>query len=258
MKWRLVAAFMAVTCLVVVVQDVPLGNYLQRVERDRIVTALERDAFLLAGRSEDSLEAASPDPRVVVDVHRYRQASGARVVIVNAAGDAVVTSDDDQSATGGSYRSRPEIATALSGDIAAGQRHSVSLGTDLFYVAVPIVSGDRVLGAVRLTYPTQVVTDKVRGQLRILWLVAGVTVALAGAVAFLMATHRHASPAAAARAPPNCLPTDGSTREPQSRAGHRRSAASHGRLTKWLIGSKISYASSAHSPATPPTSCAHR
>ena len=188
MKWRLVAAFMAVTCLVVVVQDVPLGNYLQRVERDRIVTALERDAFLLAGRSEDTLEAASPDPRVVVDVHRYRQASGARVVIVNAAGDAVVTSDDDQSATGGSYRSRPEIATALSGDIAAGQRHSVSLGTDLFYVAVPIVSGDRVLGAVRLTYPTQVVTDKVRGQLRILWLVAGITVALAGAVAFLMAT----------------------------------------------------------------------
>ena len=121
MKWRLVAAFMAVTCLVVVVQDIPLGNYLQRVERERIVTALERDAFLLAGRSEDTLEAAtSPDPRVVADVHRYRQASGARVVIVNAAGDAVVTSDDDQSATGSSYRSRPEIATAFSGDIADG------------------------------------------------------------------------------------------------------------------------------------------
>ena len=44
---------MAVTCLVVVVRHVPRGNYLQRVERDRIVTALERDAFLLAGRSED-------------------------------------------------------------------------------------------------------------------------------------------------------------------------------------------------------------
>ena len=50
-------AFMAVTFLVVLVQDIPLGNYLERVERERIVTALERDAFLLAGRSEDTLEA---------------------------------------------------------------------------------------------------------------------------------------------------------------------------------------------------------
>ncbi len=183
------AAFMAVTFIVVAVQDIPLGAYLERVERERIVTALERDAFLLAGRSEDTLEAAtSPDPRVVADAHRYRQASGARVVIVNAAGDSVVTSDDDQSAAGTSYRSRPEIATALSGDIATGQRHSVSLATDLLYVAVPVVSGDRVIGAVRLTYPTQVVTDKVRRQLRTLWLVAGITVLLAGAVAFVLAS----------------------------------------------------------------------
>lgn len=183
------AAFMAVTLLVVVVQDIPLGNYLQRVERERIVTALERDAFLLAGRTEDILEApAEPDSRMVADVHRYRQTSGARVVIVNSAGVAIVTSDDDQSATGSSYRSRPEIAAALSGEIATGQRHSVSLGLDLLYVTVPVVSGDRVIGAVRLTYPTQVVTDQVRGQLRMLWLVAGITVLLAGAVAYVMAS----------------------------------------------------------------------
>ena len=98
--------------------------------------------------------------------------------------------------------------------------YSVSLGTDLFYVAVPIVSGDRVLGVVRLTYPTQVVTDKVRGQLRILWLVAGrVTVALAGAVAFLMATTAHASPAAAAAYYRTACRRIGSMREPQSSGG---------------------------------------
>ncbi len=181
-------AFMAVTLLVVLVQDIPLGNYLVRVERERIVTALERDAFLLAGRTEDTLEAAEPDPHVVADVQRYRQGSGARVVIVNSAGIAIVTSDDDQSVTGSSYRSRPEIATALSGEIATGQRHSASLDTDLLYVAVPVVSGNRVLGAVRLTYPTQVVTDRVRGQLRMLLLVAGIAVLLAGAVAYVMAS----------------------------------------------------------------------
>jgi len=189
LKWRLVAAFMAVTFLVVLVQDIPLGNYLMRVERERITTALERDAFLLAGRSEEILEAGTvPDPRLVSDVHRYREASGARVVIVNSDGTAVVTSDDDQSTTRASYVSRPEIAAALSGQIATGQRRSVSLGTDLLYVTVPVLTGDRVIGAVRLTYPAKEVTDQVRGQLRMLWLVAAITVLLAGAVAFLMAT----------------------------------------------------------------------
>ncbi len=43
-------------------------------------------------------------------------ARSARVVIVDSAGAAITTSDDDQSTTGFSYRSRPEIAAALSGE----------------------------------------------------------------------------------------------------------------------------------------------
>ena len=212
----------------------------------------------VVGRSEDILEAAtSPDPRVVADAHRYRQASGARVVIVNAAGDSVVTSDDDQSAAGTSYRSRPEIATALSGDIATGQRHSVSLGTDLLYVAVPVVSGDRVIGAVRLTYPTQVVTDKVRRQLRTLWLVAGITVLLAGAVAFVLAgtvTRRLQQ----LRATTELLAEGRLEARAPEPGGAPKSAAWQGLSTRWPIGSKTCCASNTRSRATPPTSFAHR
>ncbi|MFF0282482.1 MULTISPECIES: sensor histidine kinase [Rhodococcus] len=188
MRWRLMAAFMAVTFVVVVVQDVPLGNYLMQVERERITTSLERDAFLLAGRSEDTLEARTGiDPALAADTRRYHRASGARVVIVDADGTAVLTSDDDQSSAGASYLSRPEISAALSGQITSGQRRSDSLGTDLLYVTVPVLSGESVVGAVRLTYPAQVVTDQVHRQLRMLWLVAGITVLLAGIVAVLIA-----------------------------------------------------------------------
>ena len=41
MKWRLMAAFIAVTLLMLLVQDVPLSNYLRAVERDRIMTELD-------------------------------------------------------------------------------------------------------------------------------------------------------------------------------------------------------------------------
>ena len=108
MRWRLISAFMVVTLLVVLVQDIPLGNYLVRVERDRLTTSLERDAFLLGGRTRQILEAGGGLPDDVAGAVRdYGRASGARVVIVDPAGTAVATSDDDQSSTGSSYISAP-------------------------------------------------------------------------------------------------------------------------------------------------------
>ena len=59
MKWRFITALMSVTLLVLLVQDIPLGFYLQQVEHERIITSLERDAFILAGRSEQALETSS-------------------------------------------------------------------------------------------------------------------------------------------------------------------------------------------------------
>lgn len=110
MRWRLISVFMAITLLVVLVQDIPLGSYLVRVERDRLATSLERDAFLLSGRAQQLLETGGPAPgTVAAAVRDYGQASGARVVVVDRSGTAVATSDDDQSATGASYLSRPRF-----------------------------------------------------------------------------------------------------------------------------------------------------
>ena len=59
MKWRLVAALIATTLLVILVQDIPLSYYIQGVQRDRIITGLERDAFVLAGlRADDNIQSA--------------------------------------------------------------------------------------------------------------------------------------------------------------------------------------------------------
>jgi signal transduction histidine kinase len=190
MKWRFMAALMALTLLVLLVQDVPLSAYLLRTERDRIVTSLERDAFVLAGQSEESLQTpGGADYGFVTDTaRRYQAAAGARVVIVDSAGTAVFTSDADDSQTGASYGSRPEIAAALAARILSGQRYSHTLKEELLYVAVPVYSGNQVVGAVRLTYPAQVVTDAVNDRLRVLGIVALTTVLLAGIVGFIFSS----------------------------------------------------------------------
>ncbi|CAB4888349.1 unannotated protein [freshwater metagenome] len=188
MKWRFMAAIMAVTLLVLLVQDIPIASYLQTAEHARLITSLEKDAFVLAGRSQEALgqptEAAISELSTVAQT--YRKAGGARVVIVNEAGAAIVTSDDDQAAVGSEYLSRPEIATALTGQIATGERFSTTLNEQLVYVTVPVLHGEDIVGAVRLTFPNQTVVDKVNSQLQLLTLVAIVTVFLAGIVGFIL------------------------------------------------------------------------
>lgn len=188
MKWRFIASLMSVTLLVLLVQDIPLGFYLQQVEHDRIITSLERDAFILAGRSEEALETstAADDSELITMTKKYRDSGGARVVIVNAEGIAVVISDDDQADLGTSYLNRPEITEALSGQISSGHRFSTTLNQELLYVTVPIFSGTKVLGAVRLTYPDYVVTSTVNGQLWLLSVVALVALLLAAIVGYLV------------------------------------------------------------------------
>ena len=188
MKWRFIAALMSVTLLVLLVQDIPLGFYLQQVEHERIITSLERDAFILAGRSEQALETATvdDDTELIAAVKKYRDGGGSRVVVVNAEGTAVVISDDDQADLGTSYLNRPEIAEALTGQISSGHRFSSTLNQELLYVTVPILSGTDVLGAVRLTYPDYVVANKVNDQLRLLSIVALMALILAAIVGYIV------------------------------------------------------------------------
>lgn len=182
MRWRFMGMVMVVTALVLLVQTLPLAQYLRTVETDRLITGLERDAFVLAGRAEEALESldAAELASVADAAQTYRAAGGGRVVITAADGTAVVTSDDDESAVGGDYSTRPEIAQALGGTIATGSRYSTTLAEQLVYVAVPVVSGERVLGAVRLTYPAGVIDEEVAERLRVIGIVALLTLVMAG------------------------------------------------------------------------------
>ena len=150
MKWQFMAALMAITPLELLVQDVPLSSYLPRTEHDRIVTSLERDAFVLAAQSEESLKTpGGADYGFATGTARSNQAAGGtRVVIVG----------------------------------------SHTLKQELLYVAVPVYSGNEIVGAVRPTYPAQVVTNAVNDRLRLLGIVALTTVLLAEIVGFIFSS----------------------------------------------------------------------
>ncbi|MEY4165012.1 MAG: hypothetical protein RL419_854 [Actinomycetota bacterium] len=188
MRKRLTAAFVGLTLLLLVIQDVPLVSYLARVERDRLTTALERDAFLLAARADATLSPSVGEVITSLEpiVNEYKSRSTALVVITNEAGLAVA-STDPAIELGENYSNRPEIAGALGGTPQVGERDSRTLAQELVYVAVPVVSGDEVHGVVRLSYPKSAVDREVRERLAGIMAVAVVSLLVAVAAAFLLA-----------------------------------------------------------------------
>lgn len=174
-----------IVVLVLAAHDLPLAGHLRRVERDRVLTALERDAFTIAGRSAEALDEGDADPALARMVTDYRGSSAARVIVTDADGAAVVSSDDATIA-GRDYSTRPEVAAALSGAPVSGDRRSETLDTTLVYVAVPVLRSDDVIGAVRITYPAAVIADRVDDRVRSLFVVAVTTVLMAAAVALVV------------------------------------------------------------------------
>jgi signal transduction histidine kinase len=179
MSRRLVASYLGITLFVLLVLVVPLGvTYAARTE-DNLLADIERDARVLATEVEDRLDQGTgPEPATAVE--RYARDTGGRAVVVDAAGIAIADSDATQPA-GRDFSTRPEIIDALDGRLASGTRPSDTLDTQLLYVAVPVASGGRVLGAVRVTYPRSTLDERVERN----WLRLGVlsaTVLTASAV----------------------------------------------------------------------------
>lgn len=185
MTRRLLLTYLTITAFVLLVTEVPLALTYQSREENRFIAALERDARVVASGVEDALERGVGRPPVEVAVD-YATRIGGRVVVVDATGTAVADSDDP-TGPGRDFSSRPEIATALDGGVASGVRRSETLGTDLIYAAVPVVSSGTVHGAVRITYPASELDARTRRNLLRLVALAGVVLVAVASVGLLLA-----------------------------------------------------------------------
>jgi signal transduction histidine kinase len=184
MRRRLLVSYLALTLFVLAVLELPLGVIYARRQLGELTAQVERDAVVTATLVEDALEAHRPLD-IAAFLARYADDTGARVVVVDSRGLAVA--DSSKSGVGRSFTNRQEVAEALAGRVATGTRHSVTLGADLLYVAVPVASSGVVYGAVRVTYPTAALDARVRRSWLTLAAVAAVSLLTTAGLAALLA-----------------------------------------------------------------------
>jgi signal transduction histidine kinase len=191
MKWRLLLAMSALVTMVLVAQDVPLAGYLRRVESERLRTGLERDAFLLGGAAENVLTGET-DAETLANLQKsikiYAARDGARVVVTDANG-IVVASTDPRDAPGENFSNRPEIQLALALQRASGERRSDTEGSNIVYVAIPVLSGAKVAGVVRITFRASVIDQRADEKARGLLVVFGISLFGAVLAALVLASN---------------------------------------------------------------------
>jgi signal transduction histidine kinase len=182
---RLILSYLLVAAFVLVVVEVPLGlAYAGRAE-DRLFTAIERDARVLAGLLHERIETGDAEAAAAM-TEDYTSQSSARVVVTDAAGLSLVdTSEPD--AEPRDFSTRPEFATALGGSQHMGIRYSDTLGEELAVVAVPIASDAAVAGAVRVSFTTETMRAQIRDNWLRLGLLAALVLLAAASFGWLMA-----------------------------------------------------------------------
>ena len=179
MTKRLVIAMTALVALVAIALAVPLAIIVANDQRDQFISRLE-----VATLSAASVLSSQPRELWANETRDIHEATGARVIVVGT--DATLIADSSDSALDRAF-DRPEITKALEGYLTTDVRSSSTLGSDLRYVAAPVVQNQQVSGAVRLSIPEDEVTNVVRSTQKWLLLFVISVMAVAAVVAWLLA-----------------------------------------------------------------------
>ncbi len=159
MRRRLLASYLALTLVVLILLEVPLALSYGDRTRQQEATTLQRDAFVIANDSEETLEGdARAD--IQASVLQYRRRTGAEAVVLDATG-RVVGDSAPLVAGSAAISRRPEVAAALRGTPSSGSRATGALGDPVMFAAVPVSTSGRVVGAVLVSYAADKVDDRI-------------------------------------------------------------------------------------------------
>ncbi len=182
MRKLFLASLLGLSATLAVGQGYITYDYVVKTEQRKVITEFERDAFVLGGRVEEFLSDPAPldSARTTLTnlITKYADSKGTEVIVTDAQGISVLTSNPAELAVGDDFTNRPEISAALVGNVSSGERWSDTLQSNLVYVAVPIISGSNIYGTVRLSFPHGGIDTAVAAQTQFLWWVGGAAILL--------------------------------------------------------------------------------
>jgi len=180
---RLLLSFLSITLFVLIALGLPLGLSYANTEDRRLATDVQQVAFGFSQRAGAIFDGGSvadaADLQMVVDA--YARDGGARVVVADADG-AVVAASPGAAARA----STPAMVLALGGAEVRDRYRAAGLGESVG-VAVPVLAGGQVQGAVLVEASRAATAQRIRNNWLLLGALGGAILLVVGLVSTLLA-----------------------------------------------------------------------
>ncbi|HZW36353.1 MAG: ATP-binding protein [Deltaproteobacteria bacterium] len=150
------------------------AGYLQfrKYAMDEVDGNLRRQALLVSEIFHPLLDAPDPDRgRIAREGDRLGKDLEIRMTILLPDGTVVADSTVGAARIGGmeNHADRPEVQAALSGRTGVSLRRSITVGEEERYLAIPILSGGRLVGITRTSLPVTALSLRLRRVRAITW-----------------------------------------------------------------------------------------
>ena len=121
MRKRLLVAMVGIALVALLTHDIPLSLHLQDIERDRIITSLQRDAFTLSNQVSPLMddEAAVREVEIQQVLNGFEVVNEETAIVVDEYG-YLMASTATTFTVGSDYASRPEVSAAFLGCPSSG------------------------------------------------------------------------------------------------------------------------------------------
>jgi two-component system phosphate regulon sensor histidine kinase PhoR len=176
MQKRLFGIFAFIVMMTVLFMALMSNSLIRQSYMNGVEERLRSEASFISMRLSQS---EAPLAESASEISELARKLGFRVTLIDA--DGVVLYDSSQPAeTLENHRNRAEVIAALEGKIGRSSRTSTSVGTELFYIAIPNEGLERGVAVVRLAVPLKSIDQYTQDLIRIVLIVAvlGITGAL--------------------------------------------------------------------------------
>ena len=125
-----------------------------RIVKRNLLSGTEKNLTTEAGLIRELLGESliNNSSNIDIYVNKIKQITDSRITIVDAMGNVIIDTDREYTEME-NHAGRPEIAAALKGEAGSSIRYSSTLKVDFIYVAQPILKGNSIIGAVRMSKP---------------------------------------------------------------------------------------------------------
>ncbi|MDW7673111.1 MAG: ATP-binding protein, partial [Bacillota bacterium] len=158
-RWRITVTYFSLFLLTILLLSGVLSKVLENYFINNLTVSLTKEAII----AQQFIEGSYPANQQGLDalVKELGATISTRITIIDHTG-RVISDSDEIALIMDNHLDRPEFIQALDGKIGSSTRFSTTINTTMTYVALPLTHKNEVVGAVRLSIPT----DQIHSTLR--------------------------------------------------------------------------------------------